>query len=211
MRGMSTVPDNADQYWQRPPARDKGDEHPDALWQAIGSSLTSWEILEGTLASMFSVFVESRSIAANRAYGAIASARGRIDALEAAAEVFFTLHKVADVWREEYKLLMRHFTSASGRRNEIAHGVSVYCQFEEDGSPTGIFLVPAGYNTRKTHAFAESLPIVDKFAPLKAKYRYTAEDVSEITSRFHVLNRAANEWTMNLWVAYPSSKYDKAE
>lgn len=211
MRGTNTVPDNADIYWQRPATKERGSEDAEMLWQTIGSSLTTWEILEDTLASMFGVFVESRSPAANRAYGAIASARGRREALEAAAEVFFTLHNVSDVWREEFKLLMRHFSYASGRRNEIAHGIAVHSVFEQDISYSGVFLVPAGYNTRKTHPFVQDNSGADKFAVLKAKYRYTAEDVSEITSRFHVLNKAAGEWTMNLWVTYPSAKYDKAE
>lgn len=208
MRGINTVPDNADLYWQRPPSKDKGSDKAEMIWQSVGSSLTAWETVEETFASLFRVFVESRSIAADRAYGAIASARGRQDALAAAAEVFFEIHAVKDVWREEFVLLTRHFGLASGRRNEIAHGGCVHMLMEEDDFATGVFLVPSGYNTRKTHAFEQG--VGDKFSSLRAKYRYTAEDISEITSRFHALQRVVNDWTMNLWVTYPSAKHEQA-
>jgi hypothetical protein len=206
--GRYKVPENADKYWQQPPALDKGDDNPEQIWARIGSALTTWEMIEQRLSTMFRVFVESRSPAADRAYGAIASARGRIDALRAAADVFFQLHSVADTWKKEFDLLVRHASAASGRRNEIAHGVVIACEF--DGVDAGVFLVPAGYNTRKTHAFEQGIGLADKFSMLKVKYRYTAEQISDITSRFHVLNSAANEWTMNLWIKYPSDKYDKA-
>jgi hypothetical protein len=208
---MHPVPDNAEQYWQRPQFKDEGDDNPDPLWYAIGVTATSWESLEESFAKLFRVFVESRSSAADRAYGAIASARGRRDALDAASEVFFTLHNVEDIWQREYKLLMRHFALAGGVRNEIVHGVLVYFGFTR-GPGAGNFLVPAGYNTRKTHAFhGKNVPEGDHFAFAKAKYRYTAKDVDDITVRISALDDCVREWTMNLWVTYPSDKYDKAE
>ena len=208
-RPKDQLPKNADAYWQRPPARDKGDEKPEPLWQAIGSSVTTWEMIEDTFAVLFRLLVESQSSAASRAYGAIASARGRREALMAAAEIFFEIHKVAELWREEFDLLMQHFAKASGRRNEIAHGISIrYMHGEEDPTAIGIFLIPAAYNTSKRHPFMPK-ESEDKFAHLQSKYRYTAEDISQITSKFHHLNGVASEWLLNFWdehVAKPRRK-----
>ena len=206
---LKDLPADAGTFWQRPPARDHGDEKPEPLWQAIGSSLTSFEMLEDVFGTLFRVLVESPSPAAGRAYGAISSARGRREALEAAAEIFFSRHNVSQDWQDEFSLLMKHFAHASGRRNEIAHSVSIkYIGYvdEEHDSSVGHFLTPPQYNTRKTYAFRRSLD-EDKWAHLRAKYRYTASDVSEITSRFLHLHGVASEWLMNFWIKHgPASE-----
>lgn len=210
MRGMHPVSDEAEKFWQRPIFKDQGDDDPDRLWYAIGVTATSWEQLEESFSHLFGVFVESRSIAANRAYGAIASARGRRDALNAAAEVFFSLHEVAEIWRKEYRVLMRHFDLASGLRNEVVHGHLVHFGFTH-GPGRGNFLVPAGYNTRKNRPFRDQTAAEgDHFSLSTAKYRYTGEDVEDIARRIVKLDDCVREWTMNIWVTYPSGKYEAA-
>jgi hypothetical protein len=180
------LPKSHQTYWERPPFKDQGNEKPEPIWQAIGSSLTTWEMVENTFAHIFRYFVDSNSEAASRAYGAIQSHRGRSDALMEAAEVYFAAHAlhVSEERWDEFKLLMAHFGKAAGRRNEIAHGVTLW------HPEAGNFLVPPAYNSRKTQAF----PVgswLDKFTALRVDYRFTAEDISLITSKFHHLHSAA--------------------
>jgi hypothetical protein len=209
--GRHRVAEGAEQYWQRPLFKDQGDDDPDRLWCAIGSTASTWEQLEEAFATMFNVFVESKSPAAKRAYGAIASSRGRRDALDAAAEVFFNRRAVNEAWQSEFRLLMRHFSTASGLRNEVVHGVLVHFGFKR-GPGAGNFLIPADYITRKTHAFERKrVEEGDYFGFSKAKYRYTANDVEDISNRIFKFGDCVREWTMNLWVTYPSDKHDATE
>ena len=75
---------------------------------------------------------------------------------------------------------------AAKRRDDIAHGVVE--GYTIDGVHIGAFLMPPEYNTGRTTAFITDLQ--DPLSFKRAKYRYTADDIKEITSKFRELERA---------------------
>lgn len=166
--------------WDRPPAREKGDEDADEIYRAMGSALSTWEMVEDVFATLFQELVDSESIAAKRAYGAVVASGGRRDLLKAAAEVYFHIHKIDDDFRATFKNLIEHFNLAGVRRNEIAHGhvITLFHMEEEIGS----FLVPPSYNSRKTEAFVTPRR-GDKFSILMGDYRYTSEDINTFSTK----------------------------
>ncbi len=96
MTVTSALPDNADDFWKHPPMKHNGDVNVDAIFREVGYALTIWEGIEFSFVSLFCHFIEPRiSNAAARAYGAISSSQGRMEALDKAAEVKGTKRKVS--------------------------------------------------------------------------------------------------------------------
>src|SRR4051812_36393887 len=89
--GLPLLAESPTNHWGRPPARERGDSSKDGLYHGVGVSLSNWEFLETCFGWLFTQLVDSDSPAAARAYGAINSNNGRRDALEQAANVFFSL------------------------------------------------------------------------------------------------------------------------
>ena len=83
-------------FWDKPEREPRGDLDADTIYRAVGAALSQWEQLESTLSEIFATLVESKSQAARRAYGNIASSVGRIQALDCAAEIFFEAHQDID-------------------------------------------------------------------------------------------------------------------
>jgi hypothetical protein len=182
-------------HWDFGQPKDKGAPDPNRLFMAVGAALTSWEALEFIFASLFQTLVESKSPASHRVYGSIASARGRRDALEAAAEIFFERKKVDNEEQAAFRSLIKHFVHAASRRNEIAHGVA--CEVP----PGGTFLIPAPYNTNKTHAFPKDDD--GEWGRIRAKYRYTTEDIDLFNRRTNELFTATASYVQYLGKTYP--------
>jgi hypothetical protein len=89
----------------------------------MGVALSQWETFEEAVARLFGVLVQSGpSDAARRAYGRVLGP-GRLGLLEEAAYVYFNLNKNSKVDQKEVSRLIKHHGEASGRRNEVAHGV----------------------------------------------------------------------------------------
>jgi hypothetical protein len=194
--GIDDLPPH-EQFWERPPSRDQGDGGSEAIHTAQGVALGQWELLESWFASFFMYLIQSKSLAARRAYGSIASARGRRDALMAAAEVFFADYQVDEENQKRFKKLMSHFGCASGRRNEIAHG------FVLDIVGHGCFLVPADYNTSKNFPQKQWTQTVDILEILTAKYRYASDDIKIFARHFHSLEGALFDYIEQLQKLYP--------
>jgi len=180
----------ADEFWKWPPFKDKGDSNPEVIHQAVGGALAIWENTEFIWVRLFCHFVEADpSNAAARAFGAISSSQGRMEALTEAAEVYFVLHEVSDDLQSEFVWVKNHFRLARGRRNDIAHATTMGFMFAgEVGTGSGIFLIPAMYGSKKNFAFKQ--PNGDRFSVLKSKYRLTASDIQIMTSKFGVLQQA---------------------
>jgi hypothetical protein len=79
--------------WKRPVRNERGDRDWLTLYVAVGRALSQWEALEICLGELFMLLVESPSLAASRAYGALGSVPARKSALEFAAEEFFDTFK----------------------------------------------------------------------------------------------------------------------
>ena len=181
--------------WNLPRAT-RGDAASDTLYLAVGKALSQWETLEIELGQLFAVLVESPSQAASRAYGVVASALGRRDLLEKAAEVYFAKRSEDDY--TTFDNLMKALKHASTCRNNIAHGhVREYAAPDMEGG--GFYLVAPDYNTRRTVAFIDlSADSADPFAYSRHRYAYTATQVTEVGGRFAVLAREANNLARQL-------------
>ncbi len=170
--------------WILPRLR-SGDPDADRLYTAVGKALSQWEELETGLGELFATFVESRSIAAARAYGTMASAQGRFDLLDAAAEVYF----VDREGRDDYRPIIKALRLASPCRNNIAHGaVREYAAHGVDGG--GFYLVSPEYNSRRNEPFADlERDSVDPFDFARHKYAYSTDQINELSERFALLAR----------------------
>jgi hypothetical protein len=186
-----------DKFWERPEPKSRGDDNEETIYIAQGRSLHRWEMLESFFAIFFGYLVQSQSLAARRAYGSIASARGRRDAIRAAAEIFFINHAVSKQDQERFDKLMRHFESASGRRNEIAHSVLM------NVADLGWFILPPEYNTNKTlSGFKIEKAEYGILEMLPGKYRYTSADITHFYERFDLLRTALFSYMQALQQAY---------
>jgi hypothetical protein len=204
-------------YWARPDAQSQGDADADAIYAAVGRALSTWELLEMAAVDLFVLFVQSYSPAAKRAYGSIISASGRRDTILAAAETCFLIHKVTEADALKIRRFVEHWAVASGRRNDIAHGVVTRVSIGE--KERGHFLRPADYNTNKNRATGWFTPFNenDEFWFMHGDYRYTKNDIEHFTARFGELNHAGYYvrlhfirtyplmWKMSLPPMYPQS------
>lgn len=199
------------EHWNSPPSKEYGDVTDDAVFLAVGRALSTWEEIEVALANMFALFVESYSDAAKRAFGAISSSSGRREALENAAEMFATMQG-DDFPKKDFDQILSHIAKASGRRNEIAHGIVT--AFELDGKKHGHFLVPASYNSRKTAARTNEwwLKLAsdpeDQFMVFGGKYRYTSADIAHFTRLFAILNQQIHGFFMEQMMLYGRKKFN---
>ena len=153
------------------PMPEKGSDTRDQLLLRVGYALTQWERTEESFASLFAQFVlpERPVFPAFRAYGAIASARARSEALKAAAAAFFHADESADL-QSKFKTLMGKYQNATARRNEIAHAISVGSYVGHGPSPDdikflGFFLYPSMYSQRHRDLYLDPV------------YRYSADEV----------------------------------
>lgn len=131
--------------WDAPPPPEKGDEDSDVLYAAIGRALSEWEHLEEELARIFSsLVVGGEGTAAERSYGAVATFRGRMDMIEAAAEAFFFLYPDdRSSLGNDLHVLITSARSFGARRNEIAHGIVRHNVRTGDWALIGLFALSA--------------------------------------------------------------------
>jgi len=186
-------------FWNKPHREHHGDPSADVIYCAVGTALSQWEQLECVLSDIFSVLVESGSHAACRVYGNIASAVGRVGALDCAADVFFEIHHLVN--KQPYIDTIKPVKYAAARRNDFAHGiVTMYAAPDKPGG--GHYLVAPEYNTRRTDAFI-SLPTedeiaLDPFSWTRHGYAYTANQIVEFSKRFARLEHEAANLARNL-------------
>ena len=184
--------------WQPPEKRIPSDTYlgerdKAVLHQRVGSALNEWEILESALARIFGHLVESKSMAALRAYGTIIA--GRREALDAAAIELF--RGKPDPGMADLYEFFNAYSAASQYRNNIAHGIC-YGRVYSGGKavPTTWFLYPPHYNTRKRK---------DGIHEAAAAYIYNATDIAHCEERFKQLSVVADGLEGYLRKAYPIS------
>ena len=157
--------------WERPLDRSpNGDSEPDYLYLMVGRCLSRWEDVEEHLGQIFALLVglQEPSASAVRAYGAIATNRGRSDMIAAAAEVYFSDFPDPAL-QETFRGLMTAVAGYGGRRNDIAHGT---VRSVKGASPPEFFLVSPLYNTSKIKMASGSV------------YAYTADNLLTYLVRF---------------------------
>jgi hypothetical protein len=172
----------------------EGDSDPDAIFMAVGRSLSEWEQMEESLMGFYTNLLDARTIGAQRGYGLMTAFTGRI-ALVRAAELAFP-------GRDWTKFKSLRETAAladnlSSRRNDIAHGHLVSMR----GEANGYFLVPSAYNPRKEgrwdlrgqpHGFGKEL----------WSYAYNSAQILTYAERFidlHRLIRSQTEEVALVW------------
>ncbi|MCW0234750.1 MAG: hypothetical protein OJJ21_14215 [Ferrovibrio sp.] len=140
-----------------------GDASQDITFAAVGAALSQWEHLEAWLANIFIdvcgfIGEFEPNSAVGRAYGTVVAFTGRVQMIEAAAEVFFA-EKGEDDDSKRLRAVIAKARGLSGRRNEIAHGI-----VQPWGRDRGFALVPSWYATRKMtlipkrHGFSDAVP-----------------------------------------------------
>jgi hypothetical protein len=174
--------------WEIPPPDARGDVEIDEIFRAVGFALSNWEMLEIALAAAFAILTESGSRAAVRAYGSLGSNTGRADALQSAAEIYFSERFPNE--EAAFRQLTKVIKLAAPRRNDIAHGIAgMVTSLDVDGG--GHFLFAAEHNTRRNHPGIDwdqgtSSPLFMR----TARYAYSSRQIEEFGRRFA---RIANE------------------
>jgi hypothetical protein len=176
------------------PRLQSGDGDADQVYTAVGRALSQWEELETLLGELFATFVESRSTAAARAYGTMASAQARFDLLDSAAEIYFAERAGQD----DYRNIIKIIRLASPCRNNVAHGVvREYAAYGTDGG--GNYLVSPEYNSRRNEPFSEfESNSIDPFHFARHKYAYTAAQITMLRDRFIALTREVGNFARQL-------------
>jgi hypothetical protein len=185
----------AKEPWDVPDPPKVGDASNDITFQAVGEALSQWEFFEGNLSLAFSFLLGSGygNLAAGRSYGSVESFRGRVQLIEAAAEVYFKYNVDKELYSDLKKLLNQANRHWSGRRNEIAHGiVQPWFGVENEGKENetairkGFVLFPAYYATRKRR-----LPETTPFTDIVPKYVYSSVEIKKFGKHFYKLGETA--------------------
>jgi hypothetical protein len=195
---LTDVPSPAKPYWAAPPKSLVGDADQSLIYLNVGMALSKWGNVEGIFAMLFTLFIDARTLGAARVFGSIGGLMGKVDALKAATGAAFFQRGVSADDQRDWKLLLEHYREATDRRNEIAHGMVMGYQIEDE--ERGSFLVPV-YNTKKSNPFWMNEQAHD-FLDRLGQYRYTSGDIAYLSDKF----RQLNGWGVRFHIAY-SAKY----
>lgn len=186
--------------WDVLPKEPKGDNNINVLYAAVGRALSEWEHLESRLGDIFAGLCQSPSEGPARAYGAIASNSGRVGVLGQAFACHPARKQTDLIGFPKFLDHVRHF---GGRRNEIAHGIAMSLQHNEDDQ--GCFLIPAHYNSRKQFSDTHKREVLSQIPPptdlewIWGKYAYNSTQVNYYTSKFYALRDRADTFQGALW------------
>ncbi len=184
-------------YWERPPLNpiERGDQCAEAIYCAVGHSLSMWEIAENALADVFLIMSDCNTtgayLAARRAFGAIETSSGRRRMLGEVAPVYFGGYWSDPVVSKPFRKLSDAFSDASHRRDDIAHGIAMGISVNND--ELGIFLVPAEYNSARNRLNRGIVP-GDPFASMPGIFRYTAATITGYANKFLELRNKTIEY-----------------
>jgi hypothetical protein len=166
-----------------------GDKGHEDIFRAVGNALNAWENCERSFAHIFSKLVHPNGsgFAAQRAYGEIIATASRRQMIESAAKIFFR-NFPNEAAESELKTLMEIYSTASGRRNDIAHGIA---GGDHDGAG-GVwsFLVPNTWGSKS------------RDMRLQVAYRYSSRQIEEYAQAFSDLGARAFRLVENLSVIY---------
>ena len=182
--------------WDVPPVPERGDDKPETIYTAVGHALSTWELVEEELASLFALLVGSaprnpETQGAMRAYGSIVSSKSRVDMLNAAAKGFFhgwANPEIMKTFDDEFRELMTLAGGWAGRRNDVAHG-RVGRRFKRDDCT----LLPGLYNSKKFTLSGTP------------SYEYSSKEIIVFEVSFDLLSTLFRDyWYRLLDARYPS-------
>jgi len=144
------------------------------------------------MGDLFSILVESQSPAALRAYGTIANANGRREALQQAGLIYFRERADSDD-AKDFRAILANYNEASGRRNDVAHGMVAQVK-DENGELKGFWLFPQLHAAKKSR-LAQTIREARETGTLPTDprsaigYLYASQDVDAIRLRFSAFHQ----------------------
>jgi hypothetical protein len=164
-----------------------GDRRKDKIHLAAGRAIHQWEYVEHHLGSLFGILLGTViPMGALRVYGATTGFSVRQQMLMQAAEALFHYNANDDLHTEFLRIVKRIGDPASGRRNDIAHGLVIG---EHRHDRMHYFLVPSYHSARKREF--DSTPA----------YQYTSKEIEEFRNKYgllsgdiHRLGVAISDW-----------------
>jgi hypothetical protein len=182
--------------WDVPPVPERGDDKPEPIYTAVGHALSTWELVEEELASLFALMVgqarrNPETQAAIRAYGSIVSSKARIDMLNAAAKGFFhgwEKPETMESFANEFTDLMTMIGGWVGRRNDVAHG-----RVSRRPKRPDFILMPSLYNSKKNSLSGTP------------SYAYSSNEIIIFRNQFDMCSAIFRDyWYRLLDARYPS-------
>jgi hypothetical protein len=169
-----------------------GDKDHEKILYAVGKALGAWEFGEQSFARIFSKLVHptGSGFAAQRAYGEIIAIGTKRQMIESAAEVFFRNFPDEAV-SKELTTLMEIYSTAAGRRNDIAHGIPG--GDTNEAGETWCFLVPNTWGSKS------------RDMKLQIAYRYSSEQIENYSLAFYRLGGRASKLRDDLDAVYRKS------
>jgi hypothetical protein len=157
-----------------------GDRGHENILLAVGKALNAWEHSERSFARIFSKLVHptGSGFAAQRAYGEIIATASRRQMIESAAEIFFR-NFPNQTAQAELTTLMEIYSTASGRRNDIAHGTTGGDY--NDAREVWSFLIPNAWGSKS------------RDMNLDIAYRYSSKQIEDYAQAFYALGFRASK------------------
>lgn len=157
------------------------------IYTDVGFALDRYEHLGTTFGVLYSAFVkpEGSNHTMMRSFGMITSSNNRREMIVAASESYFSVFN-NEVLERRTRSLLKLFSDASARRNEIAHAMVMgemrhrIVDQVAMPMPTAWFLVPPLFATRKQELHMRG-----------PKYRYSSREIGYLTKCFEALDEAA--------------------
>lgn len=166
--------------WDERPFAETGSKSENDIFLAVGKALSNWELVEQSIAGIFTVVTVGVFFAPAaptlRAYSSVASSHNRIQMVRAAVESWLTEWKDCPCGQNALDLLSESQGWAA-RRNDIAHGIA---DRFIDEIEKGWFLIPSIYSIKGRKSG-------------KADYRYNARIIDKLSERFVDLDGRLNE------------------
>jgi hypothetical protein len=165
-------------FFRPRPLTQIGDKGHDNIFRAVGNALNAWENCERSFAHIFSRLVHPNGsgFAAQRAYGEIIATATKRQMIESAAEIFFRNFPNESA-QDELVTLLEIYLTASGRRNDIAHGIAG--GDHNDAGEIWSFLVPNTWGSKS------------RDMRLQIAYRYSSKQIEEYAKAFSALGGRA--------------------
>jgi hypothetical protein len=187
---------------EKSPARQGGDDL-DAVYRAVGRTLSIWEGVEGSMASMYSIACDVHylhaSVMLKRTFGFIETNSGRRSALVNMLRLYLVEYQ--DIGPEVRKLINcinELLKNAGYLRNEIAHGIAMSFPFKAVRRPPGseegmigCYLVAPEYVTSRNDLTVN--PIEDPRWSITSSYCCTPNEIDALASKFEQLKTYLDE------------------
>jgi hypothetical protein len=166
----------AKKTWELPAPEPKGDDDGAPIFVSVGAALTSFEVLQEHLSSLFCALVGLESGALRRALGTIESVSQKTTMARYAARISLSAHKELLKRTEDILTEVENF---SHRRNDIAHAHVL--DMSVNGERWGCYLVPGSHVSKKI-----SIDPGDE----RWTYRLTAAQVASFEQEFRRVGHA---------------------